>query len=118
LILELGAVQGNGRPDVKLMQEINLLLVDDPSPYKRTRRASRAAAPVAQRLGVAKDLRHGGRNPPPNNDLVPPPGVTACALRCALGICSLIGSAERLPGLGRWRCRLGQVPEAMQAARM
>ena len=35
LILELGAVQGNGRPDVKLMQEINLLLVDDPSPYKR-----------------------------------------------------------------------------------
>jgi hypothetical protein len=34
LILELGAVQGNGRPDVKLMQEINLLLVDDPSPYK------------------------------------------------------------------------------------
>jgi hypothetical protein len=35
LILELGAAQGNGRPDVKLMQEINLLLVDDPSPYKR-----------------------------------------------------------------------------------
>jgi hypothetical protein len=35
LILELGADQGNGRPDVKLTQEINLLLVDDPSPYKR-----------------------------------------------------------------------------------
>ena len=35
LIVELGAAQGNGRPDVKLMQEINLLLVDDPSPYKR-----------------------------------------------------------------------------------
>ena len=35
LILELGAAQGNGRPDAKLMQEINLLLVDDPSPYKR-----------------------------------------------------------------------------------
>jgi hypothetical protein len=35
LILEMGAVQGNGRPDVKLMQEINLLLVDDPSPYRR-----------------------------------------------------------------------------------
>jgi hypothetical protein len=35
LILELGAAHGNGRPDVTLMQEINLLLVDDPSPYKR-----------------------------------------------------------------------------------
>ena len=34
LILELGSAQGNGRPDVKLMQEICLLLVDDPSPYK------------------------------------------------------------------------------------
>jgi hypothetical protein len=41
LILELGAAQGNGRPDVKLMQEINLLLVDDPSPYKR---------PIGERL--------------------------------------------------------------------
>ena len=34
LIVELGAAQGNGRPDVKLMQEMNLLLIDDPSPYK------------------------------------------------------------------------------------
>ena len=34
MILELGSAQGNGRPDVKLMQEICLLLVDDPSPYK------------------------------------------------------------------------------------
>src|SRR3984885_10155341 len=34
LILELGAAQGNGRPDVNLMQDIKLLLVDDPFPYK------------------------------------------------------------------------------------
>ena len=34
LILELVGTQGNGRPDVKLMQEIDLLLADDPSPYK------------------------------------------------------------------------------------
>ena len=35
LILELIGTRGNGRPDVKLMQGIDLLLVDDPSPYKR-----------------------------------------------------------------------------------
>jgi hypothetical protein len=35
LIMELGGTRGNGRPDVKLMQEIDLRLVDDPSPYKR-----------------------------------------------------------------------------------
>lgn len=35
MILELGAAQGNGRPDVRPMQEISLLLVDDPYPYKR-----------------------------------------------------------------------------------
>ena len=35
LILKLGGIQGNGRPDIKLTQEINLLLVDDPSPYKQ-----------------------------------------------------------------------------------
>jgi hypothetical protein len=35
LILELRGTQGSGRPDVKLIQEINLLLADDPSPYKR-----------------------------------------------------------------------------------
>ena len=34
LILELRGTQGSGRPDVKLTQEINLLLADDPSPYK------------------------------------------------------------------------------------
>ena len=34
LILELQGTQGNGRPDVKLTQEIDLLLADDPSPYK------------------------------------------------------------------------------------
>jgi hypothetical protein len=35
LILELCSVQGNGRPDIKLTQEINLVLADDPSPYKQ-----------------------------------------------------------------------------------
>jgi len=35
LILELCGIQGNGRPDIKLTQEINLLLEDDPSPYKQ-----------------------------------------------------------------------------------
>jgi hypothetical protein len=34
LILELRGTQGNGRPDVQLTQEIDLLLADDPSPYK------------------------------------------------------------------------------------
>ena len=34
LILELYGIHGNGRPDVRLMQEIDLLLADDPSPYK------------------------------------------------------------------------------------
>ena len=34
LILELRGTQGNGRPDVKLTQEIDLLLADDPSTYK------------------------------------------------------------------------------------
>jgi hypothetical protein len=34
LILELRGAQGDGRPDVQLTQEINLLLADDPSPYK------------------------------------------------------------------------------------
>ena len=34
MILELAAPKG-GDPDIKLMQEINLLLMDDPSPYKR-----------------------------------------------------------------------------------
>jgi hypothetical protein len=35
LILELCGIQGNGRPDTQLTQEINLLLADDPSPYKQ-----------------------------------------------------------------------------------
>ncbi len=34
LILELRGTRGSGRPDVKLTQEIDLLLADDPSPYK------------------------------------------------------------------------------------
>ncbi len=34
LILELHGIRGNGRPDVRLTQEIDLLLADDPSPYK------------------------------------------------------------------------------------
>jgi len=35
LILEVGT-QGEGRPNIQLTQEIDLLLADDPSPYKRT----------------------------------------------------------------------------------
>jgi hypothetical protein len=35
LILELCGIQGNGPPDIELTQEINLLLADDPSPYKQ-----------------------------------------------------------------------------------
>lgn len=34
LMLELHGIHGGGRPDVKLTQEIHLLLADDPSPYK------------------------------------------------------------------------------------
>jgi hypothetical protein len=35
LILELGGIKGTGRPDVELMQEIHLFVLDDPSPYKQ-----------------------------------------------------------------------------------
>lgn len=34
VILELRGTKGNGRPDVELTQEIDLLLADDPSPDK------------------------------------------------------------------------------------
>jgi hypothetical protein len=34
LILELSGTKGNGRPDVELTQEIDLILADDPSPHK------------------------------------------------------------------------------------
>jgi len=35
VILELCGIQGNGPPNIELTQEINLLLADDPSPYKQ-----------------------------------------------------------------------------------
>jgi len=82
LILELCGIQGNGRPDISLTQEISLLLADDPSPYKQAlgdrleKLHQSLSGWVLPRIFATAD-----GNRPPMLISFRPPRMTACAIR-------------------------------------